>query len=397
MDTKNFGFLRDTSRERLDNVGLYVRYGLEAERAASAQIIEKLEKKDLSDPRSAKNMTTSNHSLSVANLMYEYAQKVFGFSQEQAMKLYLSGLVHDVGKIHTPPDILNKEGPLNDEEYIEMSKHANAGFSELEKTWKITDHHIIDPVDMHHLKRPKDSLIRPEDRDNGVPYNKDHWYPTGADGYLNLSRGDFATEKVPKVYRLIALCDIYDAMVDGGRPYKNGASLAKTFSIINDGPIEKKYSRAFFQDILSKVREHSITYSFTAHTDQEKKLAREMSGELQEELGKNLDDLFKDGRLTKDTAVIMVTKDIPIEKNGEKSEPGISITIMDKDRHPLVICGQDGDRLTSYDIEKGEDIKRKKPDIRNKDLETPALENQNDKEGPDTDDIDTDDIDIGDD
>nr|WP_299022467.1 HD domain-containing protein [uncultured Photobacterium sp.] len=60
-----------------------------------------------------KSPFTAQHSLRVANLA-KFLGKTFGLFNEQCDKIEIAGLLHDLGKLHTPDHILEKPGPLND-------------------------------------------------------------------------------------------------------------------------------------------------------------------------------------------------------------------------------------------------------------------------------------------
>ncbi len=54
-----------------------------------------------------------------------------GQSRHTLYKLALSGLLHDIGKIFVPKEILNKEGPLDDQEFAVMRRHSEEGYDYL--------------------------------------------------------------------------------------------------------------------------------------------------------------------------------------------------------------------------------------------------------------------------
>src|SRR3974390_672318 len=60
----------------------------------------------------------------------EYGQKL---SNEQIHKIKLSALLHDIGKILLPSDILNKPGKLNPLEFSTIKKHAKLSFEILNR------------------------------------------------------------------------------------------------------------------------------------------------------------------------------------------------------------------------------------------------------------------------
>ncbi len=50
-----------------------------------------------------------------------------GWTQARSATIEFAALVHDVGKIHIPKEIINKPGPLNDEEWTLMHQHTTDG------------------------------------------------------------------------------------------------------------------------------------------------------------------------------------------------------------------------------------------------------------------------------
>lgn len=65
---------------------------------------------------------TAKHSENVAKVS-QFLAVCSGFSKEEAKQFYLAGLLHDLGKLSIPNHILNKEGPLNDDEYRLIKQH----------------------------------------------------------------------------------------------------------------------------------------------------------------------------------------------------------------------------------------------------------------------------------
>ncbi|MCL2170998.1 MAG: HD domain-containing protein, partial [Defluviitaleaceae bacterium] len=75
----------------------------------------------------AKDAYTSGHSVRVATYSVEIARRM-GMDDEFTENLYYIGLLHDVGKIGIPNEIINKPGKLTDEEYDAMKTHTTIGF-----------------------------------------------------------------------------------------------------------------------------------------------------------------------------------------------------------------------------------------------------------------------------
>jgi integral membrane sensor domain MASE1 len=76
---------------------------------------------------------TGGHSEDVAYLSLEIAKRL-GISEEEQYKIFWAGLVHDIGKVGIPSDILNKPGRLSLEEYEQVKYHPVFGYDILRKS-----------------------------------------------------------------------------------------------------------------------------------------------------------------------------------------------------------------------------------------------------------------------
>ncbi|MEJ2667224.1 MAG: HD-GYP domain-containing protein [Deinococcales bacterium] len=112
-----------------------------------------------------------------------------GLTGHRLDALYWAGLLHDLGKISTPASILLKEGPLTDEEYDVIKRHADKG---AEVLLDISDrfHQIAEGVRSHHEKWDGSG------------------YPAGLAG-----------ADIPLFGRLLAVADVFEAMT-APRPYR---------------------------------------------------------------------------------------------------------------------------------------------------------------------------------
>lgn len=128
----------------------------------------------------AKDAYTRGHSQRVAELSRALAQKV-GLPEDQCERIYLSGLLHDVGKIGVPEAVLTKPGRLTDAEFDAIKKHPVIGAQILGNIKQLQD--IIPGVLYHHERWDG----------RGYPYNL-----TG--------------ENIPLMGRIICVADSFDAM-----------------------------------------------------------------------------------------------------------------------------------------------------------------------------------------
>ncbi len=108
------------------------------------------------------------------------------------VSLGLAGKIHDVGKLHIPPGVLSKAGPLTEDERSLIKLHPLIGESMLRRFEHLRS--VLPAVRSHH-----------ERWDGGG-------YPDGLRG-----------EEIPLQARLLSLADSYDAMT-GRRPYRASVS-----------------------------------------------------------------------------------------------------------------------------------------------------------------------------
>lgn len=128
-----------------------------------------------------------SHSLNVA-MISRILGKWLKWSPSDLDSLVIAGLLHDIGKITIPPEILNKEGKLTDEEFEQIRWHPRAGY-ELIKDLKIDS-------------RIKKATLQHHERCDGSGY------PMKVD---EIMLDDFAM--------VVAIADVYDAMT-AARKYR---------------------------------------------------------------------------------------------------------------------------------------------------------------------------------
>jgi len=152
--------------------------------------------KTLSDTIDAKSPWTRGHSERVTALALRLAKK-FGLSDERLKDFEIGGLLHDIGKIGTYEDILNKPGKLTPEETKQLQKHPLKGAEILSNIRQLE--HIIPIVKYHH------------------EYYDGRGYPEGLKG-----------EEIPLEARILSVADTVDAMASD-RPYRKGRPMNVIF------------------------------------------------------------------------------------------------------------------------------------------------------------------------
>jgi len=130
----------------------------------------------------ARDVHTKGHSASVMRLSVDLAGKL-GMTTEDIENLRSAALLHDLGKIGTPEEVLGKNTPLDANEWQQLENHAGLGSQILKRVQQMSS--IIPGVKHHH------------ERYDGKGY------PNGLTG-----------QNIPLVARIIAIADAYDAMTN---------------------------------------------------------------------------------------------------------------------------------------------------------------------------------------
>ena len=155
------------------------------------------------------------HSLNVAYLVAEtcYAavdKDINSILIYNKMDIIRGALLHDIGKLDIPNEILHKKGELNKREFAVMSKHSKIGYKKLLSIEKELNCEYSDVV--------KDIVLHHHENINGTGY---------PDKIKNIS---IAT-------KLVALCDKYDAITED-RPYRPANSVFDAYKILSNGDID---------------------------------------------------------------------------------------------------------------------------------------------------------------
>jgi HD-GYP domain-containing protein (c-di-GMP phosphodiesterase class II) len=150
----------------------------------------------------AKDPYTRGHSERVALIARRIGQEL-DLPEEDLKDIYLSGLLHDIGKIGVNDQILQKPGQLTDEEFKQIQKHPMMGYNILSELKNL--HHILPGVRHHHEN-----------------YN--------GKGYPDSLKG----EEIPLMARIMAVADSYDAM-GSDRPYRKGMPQESIENIFRRG------------------------------------------------------------------------------------------------------------------------------------------------------------------
>ena len=168
---------------------------------------------------SSHDFYTYRHSVDVSiyNIMFA---KFIGITNKKQLNIYAqAGLFHDLGKSRVPDKIINKKGPLNDEEWKIMKSHPKYGADILKNIYGIHQN-IIDASLYHHEKIDGSG------------------YPFGLSG-----------DKIPFIGRLTAISDIFSALTTH-RSYSKARSIYEALNFMTEnlrGKIDKQLFKKFIQ------------------------------------------------------------------------------------------------------------------------------------------------------
>lgn len=141
--------------------------------------------------------------------------------EEEQLKLTLGGLLHDIGKVTVPYEILTKAGHLNDEEWQVMQGHPEAGRRRLKQMF------------------PRDVMLS--------TIALQHHERFDGSGYPNHLKG----EQIHRYGRIVAIADVYDALTSV-RPYKRAytPSVAhRLMATCSPGHFDLNFLKLFFDNV----------------------------------------------------------------------------------------------------------------------------------------------------
>lgn len=178
----------------------------------------------------AKDSYTHGHSDRVALLARQLA-KAAGLSDQTVERVYLSALVHDVGKIGVPEVVLTKPGRLTNNEYDLVKRHPEIGAGIIERIRQMND--LIPGVLSHH----------------------EAW---DGSGYPHRLAG----RNIPLFGRIIGLADAFDAM-SSDRTYRQAMPMHKVLDEVRrcsgkqfDPGLVNVFVRLDFTDYLNALGQH---------------------------------------------------------------------------------------------------------------------------------------------
>lgn len=148
------------------------------------------------------DISIATHSLQVKNIAVEFAMTL-GFSPELIRHLSTAALLHDIGKLIIPRNILHKPGKLTHSEFEIIKQHSQNGFNFLKTINQF--HPIAEAVLCHHEKF------------NGGGY------PEGK-----------GSQDIPLLSRILTIADVYEATT-ADRVYRRAMTQKDALQILADG------------------------------------------------------------------------------------------------------------------------------------------------------------------
>ncbi|MBP5607653.1 MAG: response regulator [Lachnospiraceae bacterium] len=186
----------------------------------------------MADAVDAKDTYTNGHASRVARYSKMIAEK-YGYNEKKQSDIYMIGLLHDMGKIGVPDEVINKPGRLTDEEFDKIKQHPIVGSKILENIKAMPGLSI--GARSHH------------ERYDGK-------------GYPDSLCGD----NIPEEARIIAVADAYDAM-SSYRSYRDKLPQDKVRSEIEAGK-GTQFDPVFADIMLSMINEDT-DYSMSERKD----------------------------------------------------------------------------------------------------------------------------------
>jgi diguanylate cyclase (GGDEF)-like protein len=166
-----------------------------------------------------KDRYTKRHSEDVARYAMFLARRI-GLDDDLVRSIQVSGLLHDVGKIGIPDEVLRKPGRLTADEMGMLQQHVALG-------------------DMIVRELPDLETVRA-----GIRYHHERW---DGRGYLERLEG----EEIPLIARILAVADAFSAMTTT-RPYRKALDLREALARLGDAAgnqLEEPLVRAFLDGL----------------------------------------------------------------------------------------------------------------------------------------------------
>lgn len=188
-DFREVRAIRARTREYVGRLLTDARFGKAVDTALAKSVVAETVDAVTADPDTALWLTqlkrihdyTAQHCINVAVLSIAFGAHL-GYSKEQLRLIGLGALLHDVGKMRTPPHILDKPGRLTPEEFEVMKRHPVDGYEIMKATGEVPAQ-ALQIIRFHHER-------------------------LSGNGYPDGLRG----AQISTAVLVVAICDVYDAM-----------------------------------------------------------------------------------------------------------------------------------------------------------------------------------------
>lgn len=162
---------------------------------------------------------TFNHCVNVSLLCNSFAQWC-QMNENEKKNLTIAGLLHDIGKILIDPNILNKRGKLDDNEYMEIKQHTLKGYN------MILDYDLPEEI--------KEAALMHHEKIDGTGY------PLG-----------LRDNEIGRFARIVSICDIYEAMTAERcyHPRNCPFDVIKDFEEKRFGLLDTRYLLIFLKNV----------------------------------------------------------------------------------------------------------------------------------------------------
>ncbi|MCR5249607.1 MAG: HD-GYP domain-containing protein [Lachnospiraceae bacterium] len=174
---------------------------------------------------------TYAHSMNVAMICNVFARWL-GFGEEQVKLATACGMMHDIGKLKIPDEIIKKPGKLTEEEFRLIKSHPLEGYK----------------------------ILKPQDIDEHIKLAAlEHHEKCDGSGYpMQLTR-----EKIDGYAKIVAIADVYDAMT-ANRVYREGLCPFRVIEIFEEEGLQKyeiSYIMKFLENVVNTYIDNRVLLS----------------------------------------------------------------------------------------------------------------------------------------